>query len=118
MIRKLQNEAHDNAVDKGFWDSEIDIVTKMTLDDRYSNEEVRAIKRAFMCQRLLLVMTEVGEATDALRKDDKENYAEELADIVIRVFDCAGGDLIDLQSEIENKMKINRGRERKHGKMF
>jgi NTP pyrophosphatase (non-canonical NTP hydrolase) len=35
-------------------------------------------------EKLCLIHSEVSEALEAHRKDDKENFAEEIADIIIR----------------------------------
>ena len=64
---------------------------------------------------LALIHSEVSEALEAFRKRDKENFAEELADIVIRVLDCAPGLGIDLDKEVAQKMKANRKRAYRHG---
>ncbi len=64
---------------------------------------------------LALVHSEVSEALEAFRKDDKENFAEELADVVIRVLDCATGLKIDLDKEISKKLEKNRARSYRHG---
>ena len=64
---------------------------------------------------LMLVTTEVAEAAEAARVGDKQNFAEELADICIRVFDCAEALGINLEQEIVNKMQKNEDRPIKHG---
>ncbi len=64
---------------------------------------------------MMLVTTEVAEAAEAVRKGDKENFAEELADICIRVFDCAEALGINLEQEIVNKMEKNELRPVRHG---
>lgn len=64
---------------------------------------------------LALIHSEVSEALEADRKGDVENFKEELADIVIRVFDLCGSRNIDLGKAIEEKMLKNEGREYKHG---
>lgn len=46
------------------------------------------------------------------------NYAEELADIVIRVLDEAAGRGIDLGAVVRDKMAYNKTRAHKHGKRF
>lgn len=63
--------------------------------------------------RLCLICTEVAEAAEAT---DKAGLAEELADIVIRCMDLAGGYNIDLQSAVEKKMEKNAKRPYLHGK--
>jgi NTP pyrophosphatase (non-canonical NTP hydrolase) len=64
---------------------------------------------------LALIHSEASEALEAFRKDDKKNFEEELADIVIRVMDCARGLQIDLDSAILSKMEKNKHRGWRHG---
>jgi NTP pyrophosphatase (non-canonical NTP hydrolase) len=74
--------------------------------------------------KLLLIVTEISEATEVLRNGDinkSENidkFAEELADAVIRISDLAGAMGIDLENAIIQKTKINEKRPIKHGKQF
>lgn len=91
-IRYWQKECHENAVEHGWW------------------EEKRPIP-----ELLCLIHSEVSEALEAYRKADMDNFREELADIAIRLFDLAGGYAVDLEYEIENKHKINKTREYRHG---
>jgi NTP pyrophosphatase (non-canonical NTP hydrolase) len=64
---------------------------------------------------LALMHSEVSEALEAFRHNDKENFAEELADILIRVLDCAGGLQIDIGSEVKKKLEKNKTRGVRHG---
>lgn len=64
---------------------------------------------------LALIHSEVSEALEAHRHGDYDEYAEELADIVIRVLDHAETEDIDLAFEINRKNEINAGREYRHG---
>lgn len=64
---------------------------------------------------LALVHSEVSEALEAFRKDDKVNFAEELADVIIRVIDCAHGLGIDLDDEVAKKLEKNKTRGYRHG---
>lgn len=68
--------------------------------------------------RLMLISSELGEAAEAVRKIpvDVENFNEELADTVIRIFHLCGALGIDLDREIAKKMETNRGRPFRHGK--
>ena len=68
---------------------------------------------------LLLIHAEVSEAVEALRKDDKELFEEELADIAIRLFDLCGYMDINLGQAVDKKMEKNRNRSYRHGgKLF
>ncbi|MGD6894308.1 MazG nucleotide pyrophosphohydrolase domain-containing protein [Bacillus infantis] len=64
---------------------------------------------------LALIHSEVSEALEADRKGDQENFAEELADVCIRIFDLCGAKGIDLEQAIYDKMERNKGRSYKHG---
>lgn len=64
---------------------------------------------------LALIHSEVSEALEAFRNDDLETFAEELADIVIRVLDCAPGLEIDLDIAIRAKLEKNRSRGFRYG---
>ena len=89
-------------------------------DDCYYNAQVKGFHdepREFGTA-MALIHSEVSEALEAHRNGDWENVAEEFADILIRVFDAAGAYKIDLDRAVEDKMRINRGRPRKHGKKY
>jgi NTP pyrophosphatase (non-canonical NTP hydrolase) len=100
-LRELQREAWEIAEESGFHEGDVE-----GEDDR---------SRGTI---LALIHSEVSEALEADREGDEELYAEELADIVIRVLDHAETEDIDLESEIEEKNATNRGREHKHGKAY
>jgi len=63
----------------------------------HTHERTRAPQLSSLQNRLL----------EALRKGD-ENFGEELADVVIRVADLAGGSNVDLEGEIAKKMAKTR----------
>ena len=69
-----------------------------------------------MPEKLMLAVTELAEAMEAYRKDDKKNFSEEIADTFIRMLDISGSIGIDVEDEIHKKMEINKKREYKHGK--
>lgn len=69
-----------------------------------------------MLGKLMLIVTEISEAAEAVRKVDYRNFAEELADATIRILDIAATTGIDLEAEIRTKMRINRDRPKGHGK--
>lgn len=115
-ISELQERAHKNAADKGFWDMERGIIKKMY--GNFQTEEIMAVHNAFRCQRLMLMVSELGEAVEALRHGNYDGYQEELADTVIRILDECGGSNIDLESGIVCKMVLNESRPPKHGKEF
>ena len=69
-------------------------------------------------EKIALMHSELSECLEAIRKGDRENEAEELADTVIRILDYCGNFGIDLGAAIERKMLANYARPFKHGKGF
>ena len=64
---------------------------------------------------LALIHSEVSEALEAFRKGDKENFNEELADVLIRLLDLTGGLGIDIEKEVRKKLEFNKTRGYRHG---
>jgi len=119
-VESLVIDAHENAVKHGFWedlqntDNDLDLEWhKIAFKNPVCEIDANAIST-----RLMLIVGEVAEAQEGLRHNDRSNFAEELADIVIRVFDLAGGLDINLEVEIIKKMATNALRPYKHGKTF
>ena len=101
-INDMASQIYRNAKAKGFHEYE-PVFGKDGRDTRH------------ILSWLMLVTTEVAEAAEAVRNGDKANFGEELADIVIRVLDCAEATGINIEQEIVNKIEKNLAREYKHG---
>ena len=94
-LNEYSKICHKIAVEKGFWKA----------------SDIIAVK-------LMLINSELCEALEADRKNDKENFKEEIADTFIRLFDLCGYLNIDIEKEINGKMIINKGRPKLHGKRY
>jgi len=66
--------------------------------------------------KLGLVGTEISEAMEAARKNDRANFDEEMVDTLIRFLDLAGAMGIDLDKGLAEKEQKNATRGYKHGK--
>lgn len=110
-INEMVKQVHKNAVEKGFWED-------WGAAYNFSNNiaDIDLMLNNAIATRIALIHSEVSEALEALRVGDMENFAEELADIVIRTSDLAGGLNIDLKEEIKQKMEKNKVRGYMHGK--
>jgi NTP pyrophosphatase (non-canonical NTP hydrolase) len=120
QISELVNASYKNAKGHGFWE-DFKIIQDIVDDIEYGEKcdmVNKTLKINAICTRLSLIHDEVSEAVEGLRKDDIDNFKEELADVVIRVADLSGGLGIDLEAEIKKKMEINKSRPWKHGKTF
>jgi NTP pyrophosphatase (non-canonical NTP hydrolase) len=94
-IKKVVELCHSVAKSKGFWDEKKEIGTT-----------------------LMLIVSELAEALEADRKGDFDNFKEEIADTVIRIFDMCGYLEIDIENEILRKYEKNKNRPYKHGKKY
>jgi NTP pyrophosphatase (non-canonical NTP hydrolase) len=121
-INELVQLAHENAKNKGFWE-DYNFIESLVQVAVKTNEVEDAINASSMVNnavgnRLMLIVSEIAEAQEALRKGDEENFKEELADVAIRLADLCGGLNINLEEEIVKKMERNKQRPYKHGKAF
>ena len=151
-FKELSLAINDNAKEKGFWESMIKVIGKMEsyhevdiggavrANKIFSDDQIKAVKKAFVSQKLMLVVSELGEATESHRKDIyadwdlfeeymedgqgfefafensiKDSFEDEIADTVIRLIDLAEEMNIDLMKHIKYKMEYNSGREKMHG---
>ena len=93
-LNGMSKLCHRIAVEKGFWDNKRNIG-----------------------EALMLIVTELSEAMEAYRKEDQENFKEEIADTFIRLFDLCGGLNINIEKEIAKKSAKNKSRPYRHGKI-
>lgn len=122
-LTELAKEINSDVRKKGFWNS---MHNAIKLSEENSGIFTKDIKDAFIAQKLALVHTEVSEAVEALRKDgyeseeyglfEKDSFADELADSIIRILDLCGELEIDIEKQIQWKLTKNKQREFMHGK--
>ncbi|MDY0193589.1 MAG: MazG nucleotide pyrophosphohydrolase domain-containing protein [Aliarcobacter butzleri] len=107
---------------KGFWDDMHNSI-KHLEENKAGETLISATKNAFISQKLDLIHSELGEATEAMRKqkyglEKKDTFEDEIADVMIRLCDLCGELGIDIEKQIEWKFNHNKTRENKHGKSF
>lgn len=102
MLDALMDHIHENAIAHGWWEGE-----------RNPGELIA------------LIHSELSEGLEALRRDLVSEHIpgfkgieEELADVIIRVLDMAGGLNLRVAEAIIAKHEFNRTRPYKHGKKF
>lgn len=103
-INQLVKNIHNKNVEAGWWK---DSKTGQELKDQWYTPYVIGTK-------LLLIVSELSEATEAYRKDlmdeklpHRTGLETELADVFIRLMDVCGALNVDLGGAIEEKQAFN-----------
>lgn len=91
------------------------VIHKNAVEHGWYRQDGKTPNPDFIPSKLALVHSEVSEALEAYRNHDKENFAEELADVVIRAFDLCAHEGIDITSAVQRKHEVNLERPYKHG---
>lgn len=77
-------EIHDIAREKGFWNSMDSVLEKMkamksTLDDSsnmFTEQEIIQVQKAFIAQKIMLIVTELSESIESDRKSRIADWIE------------------------------------------
>ena len=83
---------------------------------KYAIEKGFEWKKSDVDTMLLRIHSEISEASEAIRDEDWDTFAEELADVFIRLVNCAEVMGIDLEKEVEKKYLRNLKRPTLHGR--
>jgi|LakMenE01Jun11ns_1017448.scaffolds.fasta_scaffold9892704_2 NTP pyrophosphatase (non-canonical NTP hydrolase) len=107
VFDNLAINLHEVAVEKGFW------------------PEPDAVDDIFIAKQCMMIVSEVTEVMEAIRKDKgEEEITKEFADILIRTLDLyagaveAGYTRLSLDQALREKVDFNKTRPEKHGVRF
>ena len=97
QINEMCRKAHETSLQKGWW-----------ADGRG------------MAETIMMIVVELAEALQEHRKDGEisDKFKEEIGDVFIRLGDLCAAYNIDIEVEIIKKMEYNKGRPKKHGKLY
>lgn len=119
-LNELRNEIYDDAVKHGLWD-EMHVWKLIATNEDFRKSGIAdAITYANSDETrknviaALFISMEIRELIFAT--EDTDHFREELADVIITALSAAGYLGIDIDKAVQEKMKINRGREWRHGK--
>lgn len=120
MLNELRDEIYSDAVAHGLWDEDYLLKTLVNSDVVRDSgilqiyKIVNKEKEAKRVNATLRVFLENQELLESVLEED--HFTEELADVIITALSAAGYLGIDIDKAVREKMKINRGREWRHGK--
>lgn len=126
MLNQLAKEAHQTAVEHGWWDPEPtfgELVAMMHSELSEAVEEYRNGMPLVYCTNPeceikssdMGVNTCIGVCGFGGGKAKPEGIAVEMADCIIRILDWAGKKNIDMDAIIREKMEYNKTRPYRHG---
>jgi NTP pyrophosphatase (non-canonical NTP hydrolase) len=105
-IQELVQQSYTTALEKGWWDKEINFGEKLMLMVTELAEVMEEYRRDGLSTASMLVI-------DATHKP--EGIAVELADLLIRVADVCGHYNIPLEEALRLKLEYNKTRSYRHG---
>lgn len=113
-LNTLRDAIYEDAVEHGLWEEHDYYYSQMEeVQAQCPEAEIdAAMEEKEHCARL--IEAECYELAGA--SEDTEQYAEELADVIIMSMSVAGYLGIDIDAAIRRKMEINKQRPWKHGK--
>lgn len=120
-INQLVREAHENAVEKGWWDEDRSFGEIIALIHSEASEALedyrngRKPTEVWYERKVDWSNTTWIENAQITPEWKPCGIPSELADVVIRIFDMCGRYGIDLEKAIEEKMAYNATRPHKHG---
>lgn len=120
-INYLVQEAHSNAVDKGWWADDRSFGEIIALIHSEASEALEDYRNGTAPTEMWFEAKDKDTGHKAISTVQHTLYwkpcgiPSELADIVIRVFDACGRYEIDLEQAIREKMAYNATRPQRHG---
>jgi NTP pyrophosphatase (non-canonical NTP hydrolase) len=122
-INESANQIQTNNKDKGFWDGERNVGEMLMLVVSELGEAMEAHRKNRFANLEAFQAREEDRITDADVISDfqeliKDTFEDEIADAVIRLLDLSAGLGIDLESHINMKVNYNKSRPKLHGKLY
>jgi len=91
-LKDIIEESNKTATEKGFWEDYENSIKKMkNLPKHFSEQDIERIKIAFYNEKISLISSELGEATEAMRNDKFYKGGNEALNDLLRMSDGTNG---------------------------
>ncbi len=124
-MNRLAMDIHQNAVEKGFYETPTEVGTRLMLVVSELSEALEADRKdrhadlaAFDAEHQITPRTGVDAFTDKFENHIKDTFEDEISDAIIRLLDLCAYKSIDIDRHIKLKMQYNASRPYKHGKNY
>tara|TARA_R110002012_G_scaffold279937_3_gene468375 strand:- start:165 stop:560 length:396 start_codon:yes stop_codon:yes gene_type:complete len=119
-LTDFSKEIHQDNIKKGFYDVKISTGTHLMLITSELAEALEADRHRITADKFSFKeeLNQTGDFKSAFKSHIKDSYEDEIADAVIRLLDHCGYRGIDIDWHINQKLKYNRTREKRHGKVY
>jgi NTP pyrophosphatase (non-canonical NTP hydrolase) len=118
-LNKLAKQVYLQNKKKGFWDNPRNTGETLMLIVSELAEALEAHRSGNFCTNSMIKKVKSSKNKDvAFLHYIKGTYEEEIADTFIRLLDLCGGEKLDIEFFIEEKLNYNKTRPYKHGKKY
>ncbi len=120
-LNELRDRAWQIAEDKGFHEAKLQKGTRLMLAVSELGEAMEALRKGYTTPNAFANKDYIElykDRPDLFKKYVKDSFEDEIADAMIRLLDLCGCEGIDIESHVIAKMNYNESRDRKHGKEF
>jgi len=119
-LTDFSRKIHQNNVEKGFYDERKETGTQLMLVTSELAEALEADRHNIFADKTRFE-DDINSGVDfktAFKNSIKDSYEDEIADAVIRLLDHCGYKGIDIDFHIKQKLRYNKTREHRHGKVY
>ncbi len=119
-LTSWSKDIHQANVDKGFYEKKISIGTHLMLITSELAEALEADRHSLRANKFSFIeeLSATGDFKSAFKNNIKDSYEDEIADAIIRLLDHCGYRGIDIDWHINQKLKYNSTRAKRHGKKY
>ena len=83
----LVKKSYETSEEKGFWKHYDSVLNKISKGNNFSEEEIDSVKNAFINQKMMLIVSEISEMMESLRKSKRCECDDDLLNEIEQQFE-------------------------------